>query len=130
MLYWVLILGLVYLTIAGWVRMGYAIQSWYWLNFSGIHPGPLYLAISGGLWGLVGLIAVIWVILRRPGYRLLGMGAAVFFALTYWIDRLFIVTDPGGIRNNLFAALFTLLLLAFAILVLRPFAGLRSLLDK
>jgi hypothetical protein len=128
LLRWVLWLGFAYFALSGWVRMGYAIQNWYWLNSSGIRPGPLYLIISGGIWGLVGLAALVWIVFHWPWYRLAGLGTALFFALTYWIDRLFIATGGGG--NTLFAAILTLLLLAYTFLVLRPLDELRSVLYK
>jgi hypothetical protein len=127
---WFLWFGFALFALFGWVRMLYAILDWYWLDFSGIRPGPLYLVITGGLWGLVALAALIWIVLRRPWYRLVGLGAALFLALTYWIDRLFISTSPGGSSNTLFAALLTLLLLAYVALVLRPFTELRFLLHR
>jgi hypothetical protein len=129
LLRWFLWLGFVFFALNGWVRMGYAILNWYWLSFSAIQPGPLYLAITGGLWGLVGLIALAWTVLRWPWYRLVGQCAALLLAITYWIDRLFIATSPEG-SNTLFAVLLTILLLAYAALVLRPMGELRSLLRK
>ena len=90
-------------------------------------PGPLYLAITGGLWGIVALAALLWIVLRRPWYRLVGISAALFFAITYWIDRLFISTHPGGAGNTPFAILLTLILLAYVALVLRPLSDLRTL---
>ncbi len=112
--------GFAYVALSGWVRLVTAITDWYWLNFAQIKPGPLYLAITGGLWGLAGMAALVWMILRLPGYRLVGLGAALFMALTYWIDRLFISTNPAGAGNTPFAILLTLLLLAYTALALRP----------
>jgi hypothetical protein len=103
-----------------------AITNWYWLDFAQIRPGPLYLAVTGGLWGLAGLVALVWIVLRRPGFPLVGCGAALLFALTYWVDRLFISTHPDGTGNTPFAILLTLILLAYVILVLRPLPDLRS----
>ncbi len=125
---WVLWIGFAYLTITGWVRMVAAIVDWYWLNLTKMSPGPLYLAISGGLWGLVGLVALFWIVLRRPAYRLVGAAAALFFALTYWIDRLFISTSPSG--NTPFAILLTFFLLLYVFLVLRPLPDRRALISQ
>ncbi len=125
---WFLWLGFAFISLAGWTRMIYAIINWYWLNFVGIRFGPLYQAISGGLWGLVGLAALAWVILRRPWYRLVGTGAALFFALTYWLDRLVVIISPNSGANAAFAVGLTLFALAFVLLVLRPFGELQALL--
>ncbi len=118
---WFMWIGYAYLALSGWVRMAYAIGSWGWLQFAGLRPGPLYLAITGGVWGMTGLAALVWMILRRPGYRLVGMGAALLFALTYWADRLFVATRTSASGNIIFAVLITILGLAYAALMLWPF---------
>ncbi len=123
---WFLWIGYAYLALSGWVRMAEAIGSWGWLQFAGLRPGPLYLAITGGLWGVTGLVALVWMVLRRPGYHLVGSGAALLFALTYWADRLFVATPTGAGGNTIFAVLITLLGLAYVALMLRPF-GVRAL---
>lgn len=124
---WVLWLGFALFSLTGWTRMIYAIINWYWLNFVGIRFGPLYQVISGGLWGLVGLAALAWVILRRPWYRLVGAGAALFIALTYWLDRLVVIISPDSGANAAFAVGLTVFALAFVLLVLRPFGELQAL---
>jgi hypothetical protein len=126
----VLWLGFAFFSLAGWTRMIYAISNWYWLNVVGIRFGPLYQAISGGAWGLVGLAALAWVILRRPWYRLVGTSAALFFALTYWLDRLVVVISPDSGANAAFAAGLTVFDLAFVLLALRPFGELQALIKR
>lgn len=124
----VLWLGFACIATAGWVRLVTAVNNWYWLDFAKLNPGPLYLAITGGLWGVTALAALLWMVPRRPGSRIVGLSAAVFFALTYWIDRLFISTHPEGAGNTPFAIFLTIFLLAYVYLVLRP--NLRSLAQK
>jgi hypothetical protein len=125
----VLWIGFALFALFGWARMIYTIQNWRWLVFSGVRPGPQYLVITGALWGLVGTAALVWMILHRPWHRLAGLAAALFFAATYWIDRLFIADNPEG-KGTFFASFFTFFLLAYVVLVLRPIPELRSLLDK
>ncbi len=76
---WMLTLGFLLLSFAGFLRMVNSILNWYWLNFAGIRPGPGYLVISGGLWGLAGLAALIWLWFAFPWHRQVGAGAALFF---------------------------------------------------
>ncbi len=125
---WLLYLGFALFGLAGLARMVYSITNWYWLNFVGIRLGPLYTAITGGLWGIVGLGALMWIILSRPWYRLVGSAAALFFALSYWADRLFAMIPPPGGNNTIFAATLTLFGLAYVFLALRPLDELHSLL--
>ena len=127
---WVLLAGLAYIFLISAVRLVTTIDYWYWLDFAKVSPGPLYLAFTGGLWAVIALAALLWVGLRRPWFRLVGFSAALFFALTYWIDRLFISTHPDGTGNTPFAILLTLILLAYVALALRPLAELRALKSK
>ncbi len=130
LMFWVVQLGLLFLTLAGWTRMISTIINWYWLSFAGVAPGPLYLAVTGGLWGLAGLAAVIWLLLRRPWSSLIGTGVGLFFALTYWIDRLLVRVARGNEDNAVFAISLTLLCLIYLLLVLRPWKELPAWLKR
>lgn len=123
-----LIVAYALFSLSGWVRLAESILDWHWLTFAGVWPGPLYLALTGGLWGLAGLLGAVWLWQRRSGWRWAGMGVALFLALTYWLDKLLVahLDTYGG--NTLFAGLYSLLGLAFAAAVLRPWeeTGLRK----
>jgi len=117
---WILYIVFAWVAFAGFMRMGYSISNWYWLDFAHIHPGPWYLAASGGLWGVAGGVAWLWLWLSLPWSRQVGSGAALFFSAWYWIDRLFIGNPQSGLPNAGFSALLTFIGLAFVFLVLRP----------
>lgn len=123
---WMVYFGFALLTLAGFLRMVDSILNWYWLSFSGVRPGPWYLVASGGLWGVVGLAALGWVWLPLPRYRLVGAGAALFYGLSYWIDRLFVGSPEAGLPNSGFGVLITLLGLALVFLALRPWIDLNQ----
>lgn len=118
--FWVLWLAYAGVTVASWERMVKAINDYYWLNLAGLFPGPVYIAITGGIWGMIGLAVVVWMASGRPGYRQAGFAAALFFAIFYWADRLLFSRSPGDSANIGFAILFTLFWLLYALLVLRP----------
>ena len=129
-LLWILFFGYAYFSIAGWVRMIASIVNWYWLDFAGVWPGPLYLVLTGGLWGVIGLVGVIWLWLRRPWARLASMVVALVFALTFWLDQ-FLLYSYNRVGNNLiFAVGITVLGLLYAAFVLSPWDDLRALLKK
>lgn len=123
---WILLMGFLALSIYGWARLGYSLQDWYWLNFSGVRPGPAYLVVTGGLWGVSGLVAAVWIYLLRNGYRIVGSGAALFMALLYWIDRIFFNSASGMGPNATFAMGMTLFLLAYTALALGLFTDQRK----
>ena len=121
--YWMVYVGFLLLSLAGFLRMVNSILNWYWLNFAGIRPDPGYLVISGGLWGLAGLAALIWLWFAFPWHRQVGAGAALFLGLSYWIDRLFIGNPEGGLPNSTFSAILTVVGLVVVFFVLRPWAN-------
>ena len=125
--FWLLWLAYLFVSVSGWMRLIASITDWYWLNQAGLTPGPLYLAVTGGMWGLAGLAAVLWIVFRRPWYRLMGLGVALFITLTFWIDQLIVARSP---LNLAFAAGFTLFCLAFVILVLKPLPEVRAVFKK
>ena len=127
---WILFFGYALFSLAGWVRMIATVVDWHWYVLAGVWPGPLYLAITGGLWGLAGMTAVIWLWLRRPWARTASFIVALFFALTFWGDRLLVVSLNSYGSNDLFAAVLTLLGLIFALRVLRPLNEFRSIFKK
>jgi len=105
--------------------MAGTINNWYWLGFASVLPGPLYLAITGGLWGAVGLFAAIWIWQGRAWGRLVGFCAVTFFVISYWIDRLFFAIAPETGVNTPFSLLVTFLVVLVSLLILRPFTALR-----
>jgi hypothetical protein len=126
----ILLMGLALFSLNGWLRMAGSIAYWYWWSVANIQPGPLYLLISGMLWGAAGLAALVWIALRRPHYRLVGMAAALMYAVTYWADRLLIRNPETNLPNIIFAALFTLLALIFVWFVLHPLPELQAIIRQ
>lgn len=119
---WVYILGIAVFSAAGWLRMVDTVTDWYWLDqVAAVSPGPMYLAATGALWGIAALLAIVWVFLRLPRWRMVGLAAAVFLAATYWADRLLLTRAEYGFFNVGFSALLTILGLLIALLMLWPF---------
>lgn len=119
---WMFILGMALFSAAGWMRMIDTLADWYWLEqVAAVTPGPLYLAITGGLWGVAGLVAAVWAFLRLPRWRSGGLAMVVFIASTYWADRLLLTRAEDGFFNAGFAALLTIAGIGLALLLLWPF---------
>jgi hypothetical protein len=127
---WVLFFGFAYFSIAGWMRLIDAVVDWAWLSYAGVWPGPLYLALTGGLWGIAGALAVIWLWLRRPWVRLACLGAALFLALSYWLDQWLVSSLNRGGNNLPFALGITLAGLGYTVLVLPPWNDLKGLWNR
>jgi hypothetical protein len=106
--------GLLYLSLMGWSRMILALADRSLLMEVGVFPGPDYLAVSGAVWGLLGLAAVVLLYVPRRWARMAVFAAGLLFALSYWLDRLILVRTPQAQANWPFALSFTLVLLVFS----------------
>jgi len=115
---WVLVIILLVGALEGFLRLQAAVYAWSVLAGIGITPGPLYLAISGGAWGLALLAAALGLFFRQrwaPGYARI---VVMILALAYWADRLAFTRSADAQANWPFMAGVTVLALAFVFSVL------------
>ena len=101
------------LSVWGGLRLVTAIQWWGTLLEFAARPGPLYIAISGGV-GLLSGLALLWGMWQAKAwtqYALIGVGAV--FTVWYWCDRLFF---QSAHTNWPFALGVTILLLILVVL--------------
>ena len=108
------LLILLYISFAGWSRLALALGSRSLLEQVGIAPGPAYLAVGGGVWGLLGLAGAGLLYMRRAAARWAVLVLALFLALTYWLDRIIFTRAAAAMANWPFALLATILLLLFS----------------
>jgi len=77
------------LSLTAWsgLRLYSAIQWWQILSEFASPPGPLYIAGSGAVWVVAGLLLLwgMWEI--KPWFRFALLGAGVAYTLWYWSDR-------------------------------------------
>ena len=81
---------------------------------------PVYLMVSGLVWGVAGLILAFWLWTGRPAAVSGTLIAALAYSLYYWIDRSLLAAGPTA-ANWPFALLVNLFLLVVVFLILfRP----------
>ena len=114
-----LLVGLVGLSLSGWLRLYQSISLWADLQAIGVQPGPLYLAVSGALIGLAGLAAALSLWLRTRRAAPVAGGVVAAWLGWNWIDKLWIASSPLALDNWPFALAASLLLLVYTFLVLR-----------
>ncbi len=115
---WVLVIILLVGALEGFLRLQAAVYTWSVLVNVGITPGPLYLALSGAIWGLALLVAAAGLFFRQRWAAWYARIAAVALALAYWIDRLGFTRSAEAQTNWPFMAGLTALILAFVFSVL------------
>lgn len=112
-----LALGVLSIAVLNLFRLVQTIQEWSFLSGLLTIP-PLYLALSGLGWGLVGLVLAGGLWLGRPWAPRLTRLASLAYCLYYWLDRLLLV-NPAIWRTNLpFTAGATLILLIIVLWIL------------
>ena len=92
-----------YLAILGFSRLQQSLLDWDILQSLGMSPGPLYAAMSGGVWSVLGLAAAVLAFMRTAWAGPVVFAIALAFAATYWIDFLFLTRAAEMMINWPFA---------------------------
>jgi hypothetical protein len=102
------------------VRLGQSLVSWKFLETL-LPVSPAYLAVTGLVWGTLGLLAA-WRLWQGQAWaRWFGLAFIILFLVYYWVDRLFLPGYPGRNSNWQFAAGMNFLLIALSVWILtRP----------
>jgi len=112
-----LAIGVLTLALAGLVRLGQAITLWDFLTSLDI--SPIYLAITGLLVGIAGLLAAWGLWWGLPWTPRFCIGYLLALFSFYWIDRLFLTQSLIGKVNTPFAMGVTVLVIGFMVWVFR-----------
>jgi hypothetical protein len=102
----------------GWIRVEQAVQYWS-LEADLLGPAyPIYSAASGAAWGAAGMAALAALWLRLNWAAPAAWTAALFCAITFWLEKVFVLQSPTRLTNWPFDAGVTaawLLLVALAL---------------
>ncbi|MDR3577584.1 MAG: hypothetical protein P4L50_27280 [Anaerolineaceae bacterium] len=109
-----LAVSLLVLSLFGWLRLQQAVFNWDFLVQLDIHPGPLYLAAGGTLWGVLGLTAAVSLWYRLSWSVMITEVTVLVFAASYWLDRLALSHSAGSQTNLYFAIGLTIIGLIYA----------------
>ena len=109
----ILVVLVFYFAIWNGLRLSQAIYFWKTLLEYGAHP--LYIATSGGVWQMAGLLLVWGLWQGKTWAWLAAIVSAISYASWYWIDRL-ILQRPHS--NWLFSMVVTLITLFFVLALL------------
>ncbi|HNT54801.1 MAG TPA: hypothetical protein PKG95_08830 [Anaerolineaceae bacterium] len=113
------ILGLGLTSVAGWVRLIEALSNWHLLVTYGADSGPLWIAITGVLGGVAGLVAVLGLLLRRSWALPWARGYVLGLALLIWSERLLFSRSSAAWAGWPGELVFTLVLIVCALGLLR-----------
>ena len=102
------------------VRLGQSLAEWSFLETI-LPVSPAYLAVTGLVWGALGLLATWRMWQGKTWARWFGLAFIIAFSLYDWVDRLFLPGYPGRNANWLFSAMTNFLFIAVSVWILvRP----------
>jgi len=113
----VLVLGFLFFSLTGWLRLYLSIQDWQLLTGIGLFPGPLYLAIYGIITGLFGAVVAASLWLRLPWAPTVARTGTLAAAAWYWLDRLLFTQSASSWTNWPFSVGLTVVCVMFVFLV-------------
>jgi len=111
---WVLAAILLLFALMNALRLRSALAAWDSLAAFGTQPGPLYIAVTGGIFTLAFLLAAGVLLARWRSARWPVTLVVLAYALWYWVDRILFNSD-GRLENTPFLACLTVFLLLFAL---------------
>jgi hypothetical protein len=109
------LLILLSISLLGWLRMVEAIHLYSYLLDIGLSIHPIYLILSGGLIGLLFLVASIFIILRRNHSIVLARISALVWGGLYLFENLILSQSV-----NFFNLLITIILILLIFLLTIP----------
>lgn len=115
---WLLALGMLVVSLLGWLRLQFVIGAWQFLQQTGVQPGPPYQAIMGAVWGVGGLVCAVALLARwRWAPRVTRLTVFVL-AGWYWIDLFAFTRAPDALTNWPYQLVLTLACVGFTVAVL------------
>jgi hypothetical protein len=90
-----LVLIVLIITVISLIRLGLSIRYWSFLSLR-LGISPLYLALSGLIWSVAGLV-LIWGLWKAKKWTpKLMQAVGLTYALYYWLDHIFLMDYPVG----------------------------------
>jgi hypothetical protein len=116
-----LVIGVLSLTSLQLARFILALRQWSFIVAGPANISPLYLIVTGLVWGLAGL-PLAWGLWRGREWApktLIGFGS--IYTFYYWIERILLVREPAAYSNRFFMLGLTIFLSVFIVWTLtRP----------
>lgn len=107
-----LALGLLILSMLGWMRFFESLVNWQEFIHAGMQPGPWYTAASGLAIGLLALTASIGIWLQARWAPAITRMITILWLAWMAFDRLFVAASPNALSNWPFLACVSILILA------------------
>jgi uncharacterized membrane protein (DUF2068 family) len=101
------------------VRFGTTLAEWTFLASLPLTVSPIYLAATGLIWGVVGLVLYPGLWFGKRWAKNTVFFAALVYGLYYWLEQLFIMDSPLRNSNWPFQIILSIVLLALTAWMIR-----------
>jgi hypothetical protein len=102
----VIILGMLFVSLQGWIRFVLSLSNWALYEAFGVLPGVWYLVVTGFLSGIIYLLAAFFALWQKDKFRMLSVAFLLIGLAGYLFDRLFAAVSPEA-RISLLFSLFS-----------------------
>ncbi|HZK62260.1 MAG TPA: hypothetical protein VFC41_09285 [Anaerovoracaceae bacterium] len=114
-----LVLSLLIISLAGWMRLIQSIYQWQNLVAYNIKPGPLYTTISGLIIGLIASTSAVVLWLRLSRAKIIVQITVVTLISGWWLDYLLFTHSSTAFANLPFHIAVTVIYLVFVFIYLQ-----------
>jgi len=109
-----------FFALTGWLRLSEALRNFSYLRGIGLYPDPRYLAISGGIRGLLFTAAFVFILVRSTAAPLITRLSCAIYTGWLWTDRIWIGRREAFHFYLTSTILFSVLTLLFAFVLIQP----------
>jgi hypothetical protein len=114
-----LLLTFILLACGGWLRMALTLRDQTFIREIHASPGVVYLAITGAVWGILGIFSAVGLISRQRWGLHFAQSGVILYPLTGWANVLWTSNAQSASLTNLpFFIVFTIFWLAAGLLIL------------
>lgn len=106
--------------LTGWLRLSEALRYHHYLQGIQLQPGPLYLAITGGMQGFLFTIVLLQILFRSATAPLVARISNLLYLTWMWADRIWIGTREAFYFYLTEAVRISILTLLFAFVLIQP----------
>ena len=118
---WILsLVSAAFIALTGWLRCSGALRNFNYLREIRLFPGPSYIAISGGVRGILFTVVFVLLLVRARYALLFTRSSATAYLLWMWVDRIFLGTREAFHFYLASTLLISAFMLFFAFVLIQP----------
>ena len=113
-----IIIACLAISLLGWLRLEQAVYNREWLSGLVSSIFPVYLSISGFIWGTAGLAEAVALWFNLKVAHQYARAMIIIMASWFWVERIYLTRSQTGWSNLPFSIIFTSVCLVYAFVVL------------